>query len=155
MELDLWTYHFYSIFVFQCQEQCPYGLYGLDCEHECGCINGGTCNPIDGSCSCPDGWKGLHCDQVWPLTQFFLFPFSGKHYSLQFLPATPSSPSRTLEELFEADQTPFKGPRLASCVASGTSEIQGHRQVCRPRCGGPRTPSTTTDANLNCLYTDP
>ena len=50
--------------------------------------------------------------QVWPLTQFFLSPFckkvidlpggqinepsSGKHYSLPFLPATPSSPSRAL-----------------------------------------------------------
>ena len=52
--------------------------------------------------------------------------------------------------------------RLASCVASGTTEIQGHRQVCRARRGGPRTPSTTTDANLDCafvenalFYTDP
>ena len=33
-----------------------------------------------------------------------------------------------LEGLFEV---PFKGPRLASCVACGTTEIQRHRQVCR------------------------
>ena len=26
---------------------------------------------------------------------------------------------------------PFSGPRLASCIASGTTEIQGHRQVWR------------------------
>ena len=41
-------------------------------------------------------------------------------------------------------------PRLASCVASGTTGVQGHHQVCRARRGGPRTPSTTTDANLDC-----
>ena len=32
---------------------------------------------------------------------------------------------------FWADTAPFKGPRLASCVASGTTEIKGHCQVCR------------------------
>ena len=45
-------------------------------------------------------------------------------------------------------------PRLALCVASGTTEIQGHRQVCRARRGGPRTPSTTTDANLDCAFVE-
>ena len=55
-------------------------------------------------------------DKVWALTKFFLFlfcekssiclegklmtPHWGEHYSLPFLPATPSSPSRTLEGLF-------------------------------------------------------
>ena len=42
---------------------------------------------------------------------------------------------------FWADTAPFSGPWLASCVASGTTEIQRHRQVCRARRGGPRTPS--------------
>ena len=44
---------------------------------------------------------------------------------------------------FSADMVLFKGPRLASCIASGTTEIQGHRQVWRARRarrGGPRTP---------------
>ena len=48
------------------------------------------------------------CGQVWPLTHFFLFPLckrliyplSGKHYSLPFLPATPSPRSRTRCPLF-------------------------------------------------------
>ena len=43
---------------------------------------------------------------------------------------------------------------LASCVASGTTEIQGHRQVCRARRKGPRTLSTTTDANLDCAFVE-
>ena len=51
-------------------------------------------------------------------------PCRGTYYSLPFLPATPSSLSRT---------------RLASCVAFGTKEIQGHRQVWRARRRGPRT----------------
>ena len=57
-------------------------------------------------------------------------PSSENHYSLPFLPATPSSPSRTLEGLFQLTQhPPFKGLQLASCVASGTTVIQEHRQV--------------------------
>ena len=34
--------------------------------------------------------------------------------------------------------TPLKGPRLASCVASGTTEKQGHCQVCRTEVPGHR-----------------
>ena len=62
----------------------------------------------------------------------------------------------------EGRRVSSKSPRLASCVASGTTEIQGHRQVCQARHGGPRAPSTTADANLHCafvenalFYTDP
>ena len=33
------------------------------------------------------------------------------------------------QRAFWADMAPFSGPRLASCVASGTTEIQGHSQV--------------------------
>merc|ERR1719499_2138626 len=55
---------------------------------------------------------------------------------------------------FRADTAPFLGPRLASCVASGTTEVPGHRQVWRARRGGPRTPSTTTDANLDCAFVE-
>ena len=35
-------------------------------------------------------------------------PSSGKHYSLYFLPATPSSPSQTLEGLFEPTLRPSR-----------------------------------------------
>ena len=52
-------------------------------------------------------------------------PSAGKHNSLTFLTTTPSSPSPTLR----ADMAPFKGPRLASCVASRTTEIRG-----QPHC---------------------
>ena len=105
---------------------------------------------------CKENFLG---QQVWSLTQFFSVSFllklidlasSGKHYSLPFLPATPSSPSRILEGLFELTRRPL----LASCVASGTTEILGHHQVCRARRGGPRTPSTTTDANLDCAFVE-
>ena len=57
-----------------------------------------------------------------------------------------SSLSGTLEGLFELKKAPFKGPRLTSCIASGTTEIQGHCQVCRTRHLGPRTPARTTNA---------
>ena len=45
---------------------------------------------------------------------------------------------------FWADTAPFKG--LALCIASGTTEIQGHHQVCRAR-------RRTTDKNLDwCAF---
>ena len=39
---------------------------------------------------------------------------------------------------------PFKGPRNTSCVASGTTEKQGHRQVWPARRTGPRPQLTRT-----------
>ena len=68
-------------------------------------------------------------------------PSSGKHYSLPFLPATPSSPSRTLEGLFELTRRPSRAldsprallPELqrykdtVRCGALG-AEVPGHRQ---------------------------
>ena len=50
---------------------------------------------------------------------------------------------------FWADTVYFKGPRLASFVASGTKEIQGHHQVLSAMRGGPITPSRTADLNLD------
>ena len=75
-------------------------------------------------------------------------PSSGKHYYLPFLPATPSSPSQTLDS-----------PRA---LLPELQRYKNNCQVWRARRGGPRTLSTTTDANLDCafienalLYTDP
>ena len=53
-----------------------------------------------------------------------------------------------------ADTVPFKGPPLALCVASGTSENQWHCQVCHARREGPRTPSRTIDGNLDSAFVD-
>ena len=81
-------------------------------------------------------------------------PHRGKHCSLTFLLATPSSASWTLEGLFELTRCPSRTLNLASCVASGTTEIQGHCQVCRARRRSPRTPSTTTDTNLDSAFVE-
>ena len=94
---------------------------------------------------------GTGNEQVWPLSQFFLFPFSktslicllslfGKHYILSsVLPSNSlvsvSDPSRSLDQ-------------LTSYIASGTTEIHGHCQVFLARCGGPRTASRTIDATI-------
>ena len=64
----------------------------------------------------------LSFGQVWPLTFEFLFcekssicqegksmiPHRGEHYPLPILPATPSSPSRTLEGFFEVTWHPSR-----------------------------------------------
>ena len=68
-------------------------------------------------------------------------PSLGKHYSLPFLPATPSSPSWTLEGLFELTRRPswaLDSPRALlpelqrskDTVRSGVlgAEVSGHRQ---------------------------
>ena len=68
-------------------------------------------------------------------------PWSGKHYSLPFLPATPLSPSPILEGVFELTQCPSRAldspcallPELqrikdtVSCAALG-AEVTGHSQ---------------------------
>ena len=57
-------------------------------------------------------------------------PHWGNMYvSLAFLPATPSSPSQTLEGLFELTQRPSRA--LDLYVASGTTEKQAHCQARR------------------------
>ena len=82
-------------------------------------------------------------------------PSSGKYFSLPFLPATPLSPSQTLEGLFSADTAPFKGPptNLICCFLNYrvTRTLSGVR---RARRGGPRTPSRTSNANLDSAFVE-
>ena len=68
-------------------------------------------------------------------------PYRGINFSLPFLPATPSSPSRTLKGLFELTRRPSRAleslrvlpPELqrykdtVRCAALG-AEVPGHRQ---------------------------
>ena len=57
-------------------------------------------------------------------------PWSGKTFSLPFLPETPSSPSQTLKGFLEVTRRSIKVSRLTSCIASaGTTGKQGHFQV--------------------------
>ena len=104
--------------------------------------------------------------QVWPLTNFFLLLFfkkiidlpdgqindhlSGENFSLQFLPATTLSLSRTLEGLCELRRHSSRAPELASCV-----DLQRNNDTVR--CAalggkGPRSLSTTVDANLDFAF---
>ena len=53
--------------------------------------------------------------------------------TLSFLPATPLSWFQTLDMLFELTLRPSRTHNLASYVASGTPEIQGHSKVCCAR----------------------
>ena len=69
-------------------------------------------------------WFSRRANQ-WPLIGETLFSSVPPSNSL----VSVSDPRRA----FWADTVPFSGPRLASCVASGTTEKQGHRQVCCDR----------------------
>ena len=89
-------------------------------------------------------------------------PLSGKHFSLPFLPATPSSPSRTLEGLFELTRRPSRALDSPRALLPGLQRYKDTVRCAAARRGGPRTPSTTPDANLDCaflenalFYTDP
>ena len=48
----------------------------------------------------------------------------------------------------------LKGPLLAACVTSGTTESQRHPHVWQARSRGPRTPSGVTDGNLDCVFVE-
>lgn len=41
---------------------CPQDWFGKGCELKCACRNGGLCHATNGSCSCPLGWMGPHCE---------------------------------------------------------------------------------------------
>ena len=94
------------------------------------------------------------------MTDFFLFPFckndplSGKLYSLPLLTSTPSSPSRTLEGRFELTRHPS---RALDSPRALLPELQRYKDTVRCAAlgrGGPTTPSTTTDANLECAFVE-
>ena len=57
----------------------------------------------------------------------------------------------TLKGLFEPQRPPM-AVNLASCNASGTSEIQGHCQVCRAKRKALRLLSESTGANLDSVF---
>ncbi|KAK9737372.1 Brain and reproductive organ-expressed protein (BRE) [Popillia japonica] len=75
----------------RCHINCPPGLYGVDCQHECMCQNNATCEPnairiltgktawrlagvlcngdcdhVSGECHCHAGWVGPLCDDQCP-----------------------------------------------------------------------------------------
>ena len=67
-------------------------------------------------------------------------PHQGNTYSLPFLPATPSSPSRTLEGLFELTR------RLSRALDSPRAllpELQRYKDTVRCVALGPEVPGTT------------
>lgn len=45
-----------------CSINCASGTWGLSCNRTCVCENGGSCNALDGGCSCTPGWRGDKCD---------------------------------------------------------------------------------------------
>lgn len=52
-----------SLFLTLVWTGCPLGKWGRDCEMDCKCQNGATCDPFDGNCMCTRGWTGVYCDQ--------------------------------------------------------------------------------------------
>ncbi|TKC40626.1 hypothetical protein EI555_014045, partial [Monodon monoceros] len=49
-----------------CAVPCAAGTYGPNCSSVCSCNSGGTCSPVDGSCTCKEGWQGLDCTLPCP-----------------------------------------------------------------------------------------
>ena len=63
-------------------------------------------------------------------------PHRGRQCLNLFFPATPSYRSQTLEGLFELTQRPSRALHHTWCIASRTSDRQGHGQVRCTRRGG-------------------
>ena len=64
-------------------------------------------------------------------------PLSGKHFSLPFLPATPSSPSQTLEGLFELTRRPSRALDLPHALLP---ELQRFKDTIRCTTLGTEVP---------------
>lgn len=54
--LEKCSFAFASSLQHSCEERCPPGSHGAQCELRCPCQNGGICHHITGECSCPAGW---------------------------------------------------------------------------------------------------
>ena len=106
----------------------------------------------------PSSWPGQTTNSIFVCFLFVKKPggqindaSSEKHYFLWFLPATPSSPSWTLEGFFEPTRRPSRAlTRLVRCFQNSRN--------CRTLSGvpgcrkGPWTPSRTTGANFDCAF---
>ena len=68
----------------------------------------------------------------WPLIEEKLFSYVPPNNSPLLSLLSVSDPWT----VFSADKVPFKGPRLASGIASGTTEKHEHSQVGRASCRG-------------------
>ena len=44
-----------------CSSRCPFGFWGSDCRLQCQCHNKGSCDTVDGSCQCLEGWRKPNC----------------------------------------------------------------------------------------------
>lgn len=42
---------------------CTQGLYGPGCKENCRCDHNAPCHHITGTCTCPAGWRGSHCEK--------------------------------------------------------------------------------------------
>ena len=65
-------------------------------------------------------------------------------------PATHSSPSQALEGLFELTRRPSRALDSPRLLLPNSSDTRTPPEVCKAKCPGPRTPSRTTDTNLDC-----
>ncbi|CAF87931.1 unnamed protein product, partial [Tetraodon nigroviridis] len=45
---------------------CPEGFFGKNCSFPSKCKNGGSCDPVTGSCRCPPGVSGEFCQDGCP-----------------------------------------------------------------------------------------
>lgn len=41
---------------------CPQGRFGPSCAQVCTCGKGAACDPVSGTCICPPGKMGVHCE---------------------------------------------------------------------------------------------
>jgi len=62
-----WRFYWMYIWVLialmclQCLQSCAEGKYGANCSYNCTCMNGATCDPVNGTCTCTQGWTGPDC----------------------------------------------------------------------------------------------
>jgi len=48
-------------------EACSVGRYGDECGQSCHCMNGASCDPVNGTCTCAPGWSGSNCTERCPV----------------------------------------------------------------------------------------
>ena len=147
-----------SVGVFRCGRQLRNRVFGWGD----GGRRSGSPGPSRGRCRQPDAPRGPweqprgFAQQVWSLTQSFsvcfllmkqsfmgleyksMTPHEGALCSFRSLQQLPCLGPRPLNGLLSWHGSFPKALYLAPCVASGTWEIQWHREACNAWCRDPR-----------------
>ncbi|VDO81504.1 unnamed protein product [Heligmosomoides polygyrus] len=122
--------------------ECPEGFWGIECANKCpACVNGAKCNHVDGTCSCPAGYEGRHCDRLCVAGFWGLSCSRSCNCASEFKQCDPRTGECACPAGWQGDrcnvpcEDGFYGPDcINKCKCRGTSSASCHRVTGACQC---------------------